>query len=656
MAVLLTLPLLAVSMGEMLLGRAVLPAALAPRAGWLQLLLATPVVLWCGAPFFARGAASLRTGSPNMFTLIALGTGAAYGASVVALLAPTWLPATYRSGEGPPLYFESAAVIVALVLLGQLLELRARRRTGDALRSLLALAPLEARRIEDDGSERDVEVSEIAPGDLLRVRPGETIPVDGEVVEGRSNVDESMLTGEPVPVEKRAGDTLAAGTRNGHGSLTLRATAGSGETVLARIVALVAAAQRSRAPVQRLADRVAAIFVPLVVVTAAVAALAWWRLGPEPQLAHALLAAVSVLIVACPCALGLATPMSIAVAAGRAATLGVLFRDAEALETLSGVDVLVTDKTGTLTEGRPRVEEIAPLAPHDGGALLGATAAVERASEHPLAAAVIDAAEERGLPRPRVENFEAHPGRGVSARVDGREICVGNETLLAEHDVDLAPLRAIAARLRDAGQSALLVAIEGRAAGAIGVVDPLRDEARFAIETLRDDGVRIVMLTGDARASAQRVARELGIDEVVPEALPDAKAGVIERLRASGYRVAMAGDGINDAPALATADVGLALATGTDVAIESAGVTLMGGDLRGIVRAHALSRLTLRNVRQNLFFAFIYNTLGVPLAAGVLYPAFGLVLSPMFAALAMSLSSVCVIANALRLRRAPVPV
>ncbi len=572
-------------------------------------------------------------------------------AIVAALIAPGWLPEAYRGAGHAPFYFESAAVIVTLVLAGQLLELRARRRTGEALRSLLSLAPPTARRIADDGSEEDVEAGAILPGDRVRVRPGDTLPVDGVVIEGRSHVDESMLTGEPLAVAKTEGDAVAAGTRNERGTLVVRASAPAAESLLARIVGQVASAQRSRAPVQRLADRVAAVFVPAVVGVAVVAGIAWSALGPEPRLAHALLACISVLIVACPCALGLATPMSIAVATGRAATLGVLFRDAEALETLAGTDVLVVDKTGTLTEGRPAVTSVEPLAPFDEAGLLAAAAAVERGSEHPLAAAVLAHAEARGATPTAPTDFEAHTGRGATGRVDGRAVAIGNESLFDRLGIDAAPLHARLGALRERGETALLVAIDGAAAGVIGVRDPIREQAAFAIDSLRDAGVRVVMLTGDSRATAQHVARELEIDEVIAEALPEAKAGVVERLQASGCRVAMAGDGVNDAPALATADVGLAMATGTDVAIETAGVTLIGGDLRGILRAHGLSRHTLRNVRQNLFFAFVYNTLGVPLAAGALYPAFGLVLSPMFAALAMSLSSVCVITNALRLRR-----
>jgi Cu+-exporting ATPase len=649
----LAAPLFAVAMGEMLPG-APLAGLADPRTwAWLQFALATPVVAWGGAPLLARGWTSLRTRRLNMFTLITLGVGAAYGASVVALLFPRALPKAYLGhGGAAPLYFESAAVIVTLVLLGQVLELRARGRTGAALRALLGLAPATALRLREDGSDEAVPIAAVATGDRLRVRPGEKVPVDGALLEGSSAVDESMLTGEAMPVSKNVGDPVSGGTLNGSGSFVMRAEAVGTATLLARIVALVAAAQRSRAPVQRLADTVSAWFVPGVVAVSLAAGVAWFVLGPEPRLAHALLAAVSVLIVACPCALGLATPMSIAVGTGRGAGVGVLFRDAASLEELAGVDVLVVDKTGTLTEGRPRVVDIETLPGHTADSLVALAAGVERGSEHPLATAVLSAASERGLEILAAAEFASHPGRGASARIGSHRVVLGNDTLLDELGIDGRPLRDIAARLRGAGQTALLLAVDGQAAGVLGVADPIKSTTPDALEALRDEGLRIVMLTGDARATAESVAISLGIDEVIAGSLPHEKAGVVERLQASRLRVAMAGDGVNDAPALARANVGIAMGTGTDVAMESAGITLVRGDLRGIARARALTRATLRNIRQNLFFAFFYNALGVPVAAGALYPAFGIVLDPMLAAAAMSLSSVCVIANALRLGRA----
>ena len=649
----LTLPVFVVAMGEMLPG-APLAGLAAPRTlAWLQLALATPVVLWCGAPLFARGWESLRNRRLNMFSLIALGTGTAYGASVVALLAPGWLPETYRGhGGAAPLYFESAAVIVTLVLLGQVLELRARQRTGAALRALLGLEAKTARRVGPDGAEEDAPLAHVAAGDRLRVRPGEKVPVDGVLLEGSSAVDESMLTGEPLPVAKQPGEAVVGGTLNGSGSFVMRADAVGSETLLARVVSLVAAAQKSRAPVQRVADAVSAWFVPAVVGVAALAFCLWTWLGPEPRLAHALLAAVSVLIVACPCALGLATPMSIAVATGRGATAGLLFRDAEALERLAGVDTLVIDKTGTLTEGRPEVVSVEALPGHSGDALLRLAAGVERGSEHPLAAAVLAAAEKRGIAPAPTTDFVSHPGRGATARAGERGVALGNDALLAEQGCDPGPLAALAAAMREAGQTALLVAVDGEAAGVLGVADPVKETTPEALDRLRGEGLRIVMLTGDAERTARAVAGRLGLDEVIADALPDAKAETVARLQGEGRRVAMAGDGVNDAPALAGADVGIAMGSGTDVAMESAGVTLVKGDLRGIARARALSRATLRNIRQNLFFAFFYNALGVPVAAGALYPAFGWVLDPMLAAAAMSLSSVSVIGNALRLRAA----
>jgi Cu+-exporting ATPase len=648
----LALPLVAIAMAEM--APTLAPARLvsARALAWLQLALATPVVLWGGAPFFARGWASLRT-RLNMFSLIALGTGAAYACSVAAVLAPERFPASFRDTHGNvPLYFEAAAVIVTLVLLGQVLELRARSRTGAAIRALLGLAPKTARRLRPDGSEEDVPLEAIHPGDRLRVRPGEKIPVDGVVEEGRSSVDESMLTGEPIPVEKTPGAPVSGGTVNQTGSFVLRAERVGAETLLARIVQMVAEAQRSRAPIQGLVDRVSAWFVPAVVGVALATFVVWAWVGPEPRLAHALVNAVAVLIIACPCALGLATPMSIMVAAGRGATAGVLFRNAEAIERLRDVDTLVVDKTGTLTEGRPRLVAVKTTGSVGEAELLAAAAGLERASEHPLAAAIVAGAEERGVRPLAADSFESVTGRGVSGRVGGRPVALGNRELLEQLGIDPGPLAPRADALRAEGWTVLFAALDGRAAGLLAVADPIKSTSGDAIRQLHRDGVRIVMLTGDSRATAEAVARRLGIDEVEAEVLPEQKAAVVERLRAEGRVVAMAGDGVNDAPALARADVGIAMGTGTDVAMESAGVTLVKGDLRGIARARALSRATMWNVRQNLFFAFVYNALGVPIAAGVLYPCTGLLLSPMLAAAAMSLSSVSVIGNALRLRRA----
>jgi Cu+-exporting ATPase len=617
-----------------------------------QLVLATPVVLWGGWPFFARGAASLRTRRFNMFTLIALGTSAAYASSVVATLAPGLFPDSFRSHDGAvPVYFEAAAVIVTLVLLGQVLELRARHRSGAAIRSLLALAPRTARRLLDGGSEADVAIESVQAGDRLRVRPGEKIPVDGVVLEGRSAVDESMLTGEPIPVEKGPGDRVIGATVNQAGGFVLRAERVGGATLLAQIVALVAEAQRSRAPIQRLADAVAAWFVPAVMLVAALTFAAWAWFGPEPRLAYALVNAVAVLVIACPCALGLATPMSILVAAGKGASAGVLFRDAEAIEVLRQVDTLVVDKTGTLTEGRPRLVAVVPAAEFDETEVLRAAAGLERASEHPLAAAVLAAARERGIALDASGDFEARVGRGVVGSVGGRRVVLGNRALLDEEGIDAKPLASAAEAQRAEGATALFVAIDGRAAGVLAIADPVKPTTPEALRLLRADGVRVVMLTGDHRTTAEAVAARLGIDEVYAEVLPGQKADLVAKLQASGHVVAMAGDGINDAPALALAQVGIAMGTGTDVAMQSAGVTLVRGDLRAIARARRLSRATVRNIRQNLFFAFVYNLLGVPIAAGALYP-WGVLLSPMIAAAAMSLSSVSVIANALRLRRA----
>ncbi len=650
-SLLLTAPVFALAMGEMVPGLGLEERLPGRSAGWVQLALATPVVLWGGWPFFARGAASLVSGRLNMFTLIAIGTGAAFLYSLVAMLAPGVFPDAMRDASGAvPVYFESAAVIVTLVLLGQVLELRARARTGAAIQGLLGLAPATARLLRDDGSEVDLPLEDVKPGDRLRVRPGEAVPVDGVVLEGASGVDESMITGEPIPVEKGAGDDVIGGTVNGRGSFVMRAEHVGSETLLARIVDRVAEAQRSRAPIQRLADTVSAWFVPAVLGVAVLSLAVWLLLGPEPRLAYALVAAVSVLIIACPCALGLATPMSIMVAAGRGASVGVLFRDAEAIERLRAVDTLVVDKTGTLTEGRPVLEELVTVGGCSEAELLRMAASLERASEHPLADAVLRAAAERGIELVDVGSFEARPGRGVQGRVGGREIALGTAALLAELGIESAELKRAAAERRQAGKGVVLVALDGRAAGLLVVSDPVKASTPEALRALRAEGLRIVMLTGDARASAAFVAAELDLDEVTAEVLPEQKADAVRALQAQGRVVAMAGDGVNDAPALATADVGIAMGTGADVAMESAGVTLVRGDLRAIVRAHRLSRATLRNIRQNLAFAFVYNALGVPVAAGALYPAFGLLLDPMIAAAAMSLSSVSVIANALRLR------
>jgi len=648
----LTLPVFLLAMGEMVLPLAEhVPARVLV---WVQLVLATPVVLWGGAPFFARGWASLRTRHLNMFTLIALGTGAAWLHSVVATLAPGVFPASFRGHGGQvAVYFEAAAVIVTLVLLGQVLELRARARTGEAIRALMELAPRTARRVAADGREEDVPLEAVQVGDRLRVRPGEKVPVDGTVEDGASAVDESMLTGEPMPVRKAAGDAVTGATVNGSGTLLIRADRVGDETLLARIVALVVEAQRSRAPIQGLADKVASVFVPAVIAVAAATFVVWAAFGPEPRMAHALVNAVAVLIVACPCALGLATPMSIMVATGKAASLGVLFRDAEAIERLREVDTVVVDKTGTLTEGAPRLVDVATAPASEVGKdeLLRLVASLERASEHPLGAALVAGAQERGLELADAAGFESRTGRGVVGRVEGRAVGVGSRALLEELGVDAGPLAEAARDMREAARTAMFVAVDGKLAGLLGVADPVKASTPEAIAGLHASGLRVVMLTGDDEATARAVAGPLGLDEIVAGVLPDQKDDVVRRLQEEGRVVAMAGDGTNDAPALARADVGIAMGTGTDVALESAGVTLVQGDLRGILRARRLSRATLRNVRQNLFFAFVYNALGVPIAAGALYPAFGLLLSPMFAAAAMSLSSVSVIGNALRLRR-----
>lgn len=645
----LTLPVLALEMGGHLIGLAHLIAP--ATSNWIQLVLATPVVLWAGAPFFVRGWQSVLTRNLNMFTLIALGTGAAWIYSIVATVAPDVFPAAFRGADGSvAVYFEAAAVITVLVLLGQVLELRARESTSGAIRALLDLAPKTARRIEKDGEEREVALDEIGIGDQLRVRPGEKVPVDAKVVEGRSAVDESMVTGESMPVTKEAGDTVIGGTLNASGSLVIEAEHVGRDTMLARIVALVAEAQRSRAPIQRLADAVAGWFVPAVILTSVLAFTAWSIWGPEPRLSYALVAAVAVLIIACPCALGLATPMSIMVGVGRGAEAGVLIKNAEALERMEKVDTLVVDKTGTLTEGKPAVTAIAPAAGFDETDLLRLAASVERSSEHPLAAAIVAAAEKRKIFLGAASDFDSPTGKGALGTVDGRHVTLGNARFLNEQGIDIAELADAAESMRTNGATAIFVGVDGKVAGAIAIADPVKASTPAALRALQADGIRVVMLTGDNRTTAEAIARDLDIAEVEAEVLPDQKSAVVEKLKSEGRIVAMAGDGVNDAPALAAADVGIAMGSGTDVAIESAGVTLLKGDLGGIVRARRLSEAVMRNIRQNLFFAFVYNAAGVPIAAGVLYPAFGILLSPIIAAAAMSLSSVSVITNAARLR------
>jgi Cu+-exporting ATPase len=649
-AVVFTVPLFLLAMSEMLPGQPVQHVLSPTLFAWLELVLATPVVLWCGLPFFQRAIDSVRVRSPNMFTLIGIGTGVAYVYSVFATLFADALPAAARSHGGiPALYFESAAVIVTLVLVGQVLELRARSQTGAALRALLDLAPKKARRLRSDGADEEVTLDQIHAGDRLRVRPGERIPVDGVVLEGSSAVDESMVTGEPIPVEKQPESKITGGTLNGRGMLVMRAERVGRDTLLARIVQMVVEAQRSRAPIQRLADRVSAWFVPAVVAIALVSFVVWLAVGPEPRLVHAIVAAVSVLIIACPCALGLATPMSIMVGTGRGAQEGVLIRNAEALEVLERVDTLVVDKTGTLTEGRPRLVAVETSGNFE-ERVLRLAAGLERGSEHPLAEAVVTGARERGVEAAPVASFDSITGKGVRGNVDGRDVALGNEALLADLGIAPGPFAERAAALRAEGQTVVYVTIDGAGAGILGVADPIKRSTPEALRLLRDDRVRVVMLTGDSRATAEAVARRLGIAELRAEVLPEDKGAVVKELVAQGHVVAMAGDGVNDAPALALAHVGIAMGTGTDVAMASAGVTLVQGDLRGIARAHRLSRATMRNIRENLLFAFGYNALGVPIAAGVLYPWLGLLLSPMLAAAAMSLSSVSVITNALRLR------
>ena len=648
-ALALSVPVFALEMGGHVVDlHRIVPEGL---SNWVQLALATPVALWAGWPFFERGWASLKSRNLNMFTLIAMGVGVAWAYSVVATVAPSLFPAAFRGDHGAvAVYFEAAAVITTLVLLGQVLELRAREQTGGAIRALLDLTPKTARLVRADSGDDEVALDAVNIGDMLRVRPGEKVPVDGQIVEGRSAVDESMLTGESMPVGKSAGDKVIGGTLNQSGAFVMRADRIGRDTVLAQIVQMVAQAQRSRAPIQRLADQVSGWFVPLVIAVAALAFAAWAIWGPEPRLAYGLLAAVSVLIIACPCALGLATPMSIMVGIGRGAQAGVLIKNAEALERLEKIDVLVVDKTGTLTVGKPTVVALKPAPGVSEETLLKLTASLERGSEHPLAAAILRAAADRNLMLAKVEDFQSFPGKGVKGTIDGRKVALGNRAMMQAVGIDVSALEEMANDLRGQGATAVFAAIDGNASGVMAVADPIKATAPDAVRALKEAGVRVVMLTGDNRATAEAVGRKLGIAEIEAEVLPADKGRTVERLRKEGRIVAMAGDGVNDAPALAAADVGIAMGTGTDVAIESAGITLLGGDLSGVLAARRLSQVTMRNIRQNLLFAFLYNAAGVPIAAGVLYPAFGLTLSPVLAAAAMALSSVSVVGNALRLR------
>jgi len=646
----LALPVFALEMGGHLMNLHMWLGA--QTSNWIQLALATPVVLWAGWPFFERGWASVRTGNLNMFTLIAMGTGVAWAYSIAATLSPSLFPPALRGmGGAVPVYFEAAAVITVLVLLGQVLELKAREQTGGAIRALLDLAPKRARLIRSDDSDEEVALDAVMVGDRLRVRPGESVPVDGELLEGRSSVDESMVTGESMPVTKEAGAKLIGGTLNRSGSFIMRADKVGRETMLARIVAMVAEAQRSRAPIQRLADQVSGWFVPLVIVIAVLAFLAWSLWGPEPRFSFGLIAAVSVLVIACPCALGLATPMSIMVGVGRGARSGVLIKNAEALERFEKVDTLVVDKTGTLTEGKPKGVAVRTVAGQAEADLVRLAASVERGSQHPLGAAIVAAARERGLALAEVKDFDAPVGKGVTGTVEGRRLVIGNLRILEEAGIDAGGFAAEADRLRQDGATVVFVAVDGKAAGAIAIADPIKATTPGALAALQEAGIRVVMLTGDNATTARAVAARLGIAEVEAEVLPEDKSRIVERLRREGRIVAMAGDGVNDAPALTAADVGVAMGTGTDVAMESAGVTLLKGDLNGIARARRLSAATMANIRQNLFFAFVYNAAGVPIAAGLLYPAFGIMLSPVIAAAAMAASSVSVIGNALRLNR-----
>jgi Cu+-exporting ATPase len=655
LAAALTLPLVLIAMSDLLPGEPVSRLVSMRTRTLIELALATPVCIWAAWPFYVRAVLSVKHRSLNMFTLIGLGVFVAYVYSLVAALLPGIFPSSFRDEAGEvAVYFEAAAVIVTLILLGQVLELRARSQTSAAIKTLLGMAPKSARRIRDDDVEEDVPLEVVRAGDRLRVRPGERVPVDGVVLEGTSSVDESMVTGEPIPVEKQPGDKVVGATVNGTGSLVMRAEKVGAETLLSRIVAMVAEAQRSRAPIQKLADIVSGYFVPIVIVIAAITFVAWSLIGPEPRMAHALINAVAVLIIACPCALGLATPMSIMVATGKGATMGVLFRNAEAIEVLRKVDTLVVDKTGTLTEGKPRLVTVSASDLVDDATLLRLAASLERGSEHPLAAAIVTGAEGRNVQLVPVEGFQSITGKGVRGTVERRAVALGNRALMAELGIELGQWVEKAEALRVEGQTAMFVAVDGRMAGIVGVADPIKGSTPEAIRALHRERIRVVMLTGDSRTTAQAVARQLDIDEVFAEVLPDQKVDVVTRLQAAGRFVAMAGDGINDAPALAQAHVGIAMGTGTDVAMESAPVTLVKGDLRGIVRARRLSRHTMRNIKQNLFFAFVYNAAGVPIAAGVFYPWFGLLLSPIIAAAAMSFSSVSVVGNALRLRRADV--
>jgi Cu+-exporting ATPase len=646
----LTVPLVYIAMGGYI--PAISPDKFIPMEmmKWLELILATPVVLWGGWPFFVRAWKSVVTWNPNMFTLIGLGVGVAYGFSIVAALFPEVFPPSFRGKNGEVgAYFEAAAVITTLVLLGQVLELRARSKTGAAIKALLGLAPKTARRVKD-GTEEDIPLEQVHRGDLLRVRPGEKVPVDGTVIEGASSVDESMITGEPMPVEKHPGDRVVGATVNGTGSLVMCAEKVGSETLLAQIVHMVAEAQRSRAPIQKLADIIAGYFVQVVVAIAAVTFIVWALIGPEPRFAHALVNAVAVLIIACPCALGLATPVSIMVAMGKGAAGGVLFKNAEAIELMRKVDTLVVDKTGTLTIGKPKLINVVSNDGYDEKAILLFASSIERGSEHPLAAAIVEGAEAKGVSLKNAEAFQSMTGKGVVGRVEGHTVALGNRALLDDLSIDPGGMAAKAEDLRKDGQTAMFLVVDGKEAGLLGVADPIKETTLEAVRQLHEDGIRIVMLTGDNRTTAETVAGKLDIDDVVAEVLPDQKAAVVKRLQSEGRFVAMAGDGINDAPALAQAQVGIAMGTGTDVAMESAGVTLVKGDLRGILRARLLSRATMKNIKQNLFFAFVYNALGIPVAAGILYPFLGILLSPIFAAAAMSFSSVSVIGNALRLR------
>jgi len=648
----LTLPLLLLSMSEFIPGNPWRGLIAPPAVNWISLALASPVVLWGGWPFFVRGWQSIVNRSLNMFTLIGLGVAVAYVYSLIAALLPQVFPASFRDHLGSvPVYFEAAAVITTLVLLGQVLELKARSATSSAIKALLGLAPKAARRIGADGKEVDVPIDQVNAGDHLRVRPGEKIPVDGLVLEGNSSVDESMVTGEPIPVEKHSGDQVIGATVNGTGSFVIKAEKVGADTLLAQIVQMVGEAQRSRAPIQKLADVVAGYFVPGVILIAIITFMVWATIGPEPRMAYAMINAVAVLIIACPCALGLATPMSIMVATGKGAQVGVLFRNAEAIEVLREIDTLVIDKTGTLTEGKPRLITISPVAGSNEQELLHLAASLELGSEHPLAAAIVAGAQERGVELAKTESFESITGKGVKGQVDGHFVTLGNHALLAELEMDPGELATLAETFRADGQTVMFVSIDGKPAGLLGVADPIKGTTPQAISELHQQGIRVIMLTGDSHTTAQAVAGKLNLDEVIAEVLPNQKAEIVKRFQSDGRRVAMAGDGINDAPALAQAHVGIAMGTGTDVAMQSAGVTLVKGDLRGIVRAIVLSRATMRNIKQNLFFAFVYNSIGVPIAAGVLYPFAGILLSPMIAAAAMSFSSVSVIGNALRLRR-----